>query len=122
MSDQPRVNTCQKCGNGFLFTATYDHLLARRGHQVIVPVLCPTCYLAEGPLPKDRGEVKWFSPHKHYGFILTEAGEEVFFHQSQLLDENGSWVREGVAVCFHLHYPLKGPEALNVEPCQEQQH
>jgi CspA family cold shock protein len=122
MSDQPRVGTCQRCGSGFLFTATYGHLLARRGHYVIAPVLCPTCYLAEGPLPKRRGEVKWFNHHKRYGFILTDDGEEVFFHQSQLVGANGGQVREGVTVRFHLHYPAKGPEALNVELCDEQRH
>jgi CspA family cold shock protein len=65
--------------------------------------------------PKEGGKVKWFNPRKRYGFIATDGGDEVFFHQEQLLDEGGRAPREGQAVRFHLHFPRKGPEALNVE-------
>jgi len=80
-------------------------------------VLCTTCFLKGGPLPKRRGKVKWFSPHKHYGFITTGEGEEVFFHQHQLL--GGKEVREGQMARFHVRYSVKGPEALNVELVEE---
>lgn len=106
---------CQRCGRGFLLTDTYLDLLERHNAREIVPVSCPTCFLGKGPLPKDRGEIKWFNARKHYGFITTEGGEEVFFHQKQVVEENGVRLQEGQAVRFHLHYPLKGPEALNVE-------
>jgi CspA family cold shock protein len=71
--------------------------------------------LKEGPVPKQRGRIKWFSPRKRYGFIATEDGKEIFVHQDHLLEENGRAPREGQTVRFHLHYPPKGPAALNVE-------
>ena len=114
-SNESQLIVCLRCGRGFVLTRTYLHLLERRGVRVVVPVLCPTCFLLAGPLPKHRGEVKWFNPRKRYGFIVTEAGDEVFFHQEQLLEDNDQAPRQGQTVRFHLHYPARGPEALNVE-------
>jgi CspA family cold shock protein len=81
----------------------------------VEPVLCPNCFLKKGPLPKERGKVKWFNPHKHYGFIVTEEGEEVFFHQRQMLEGTADETQEGQTARFHVRYAAKGPEALNVE-------
>ena len=115
----PRSNakavTCQRCGSGFIVTDTHRDLLLRRQVKVIVPVLCPTCFVTRGPLPKQRGEVKWFNPGKHYGFIVDESGEEIFFHQEQLLVGKRSNLPSGQKVCYHVRYRVKGPEALNVE-------
>jgi CspA family cold shock protein len=115
MSREILSATCQQCGCGFVLTDTYLDLLERRGARVVVPLLCPTCFLTVGPLPKHEGEVKWFNPRKHYGFIVSEEGEELFFHEHQILGNNGLRLQEGQPVRFHRHYPIKGPEALNVE-------
>jgi CspA family cold shock protein len=115
MPTQLETDTCQRCGRGFVLTTSYLDLLERRGFKVVKPVLCPTCFVGNGPQPKERGAVKWFSSHKHYGFIVVEGGEEAFFHQQQFVDERFQELHEGRAVCFHLHYAIKGPEALNVE-------
>jgi CspA family cold shock protein len=96
-------------------TTTYLDLLARRNVQVIAPALCPTCFMRNGPQPKQHGEVKWFSQRKHYGFIVSDSGEELFFHQQQIVGSDGGNPQEGQPVRFHVHYPFKGPEALNVE-------
>jgi len=117
MSNQHEAAICQRCGRGFMLTATYRNLLDRRGAKVVTPVLCTTCFLKDGPLPKQRGRVKWFSPRKHYGFIVTAKGEEVFFHQHQLLGDNE--VHKGQTALFHVRYSVKGPEALNVELVEE---
>lgn len=119
MSRRLRSATCQQCGSGFVLTETYDDLLERRGARVVIPLLCPTCFLTAGPMPKQQGEVKWFNPSKHYGFIVSEEGEELFFHERQLVEEGDTQPREGEAVLFHTHYPIKGPEALNVELISE---
>ena len=115
MGDNLRVIVCQRCGRGFVLTATYRGFLRRWGRDVIMPVLCPSCFLEAGPLPKERGEVKWFSSRKHYGFITMGDGEDVFFHQEQLLREGGAAPQEGQAARFHLRQAPKGLEALNVE-------
>jgi CspA family cold shock protein len=78
-------------------------------------MLCTTCFLKIGPLPKQKGEVKWFSPRKRYGFIVTNDGEDVFVHQQQILNKAGKHPHEGQGVRFHVHQTPKGPEALNVE-------
>jgi CspA family cold shock protein len=119
MSNQLQTATCQRCGTGFILTATYHDLLARQGVEEIVPALCPTCFVNRGPLPKKGGEVKWFSPHKQYGLIVSDEGEEVFFHQQQLLEEDGRAPHARQRVHFHVRYPVKGPEALNVELVEE---
>ncbi len=115
MGDTLKIIVCQRCGRGFVLTATYRSFLVRWGRQVIVPVVCPTCFLEAGPLPKERGEVKWFSPRKHYGFITSEEDGDVFFHQQQLLEDRGVTPQEGQLARFHMGYSPKGPEALNVE-------
>jgi CspA family cold shock protein len=115
MTNQPQTVTCERCGSGFVLTTGYLNLLSRRNVKVIVPMLCPTCFLRNGPQPKQRGEVKWFSPRKRYGFIVSEEGEEIFFHEQQLLGDDETGPRGGQPVRFHVHYAIKGPEALNVE-------
>jgi CspA family cold shock protein len=115
MRGELNVIVCQRCGRGFVLTATYRDFLTRWGRQVIVPVLCRTCFLGAGPLPKEQGKVKWFSPRKHYGFITAEGSGDVFFHQQQLLETVDSAPHEGQSARFHVRYSSKGPEALNVE-------
>lgn len=113
--DQLQVIVCQRCGRGFVSTLTYRGFLARWGRHVVIPVLCPTCFLEAGPLPKERGKVKWFSGRKHYGFITVGEEKDVFFHQQQLVEGVDNGPQEGQTVLFHVRYSPKGPEALNVE-------
>ncbi len=115
MQGELQVEVCQRCGRGFVLTHTYRGYLERWGRPVIVPVLCPTCFLQAGPLPRKRGEVKWFSPRKRYGFIAVGADEDVFFHEEQLLGKAEVAPRAGQHVRFHVRQSSKGPEALNVE-------
>ncbi len=115
MSDQVEVLVCQRCGRGFVLTSTYLDLLARRGVYVHRPVLCPTCFTRKGPLPKQCGRVKCFDSREHYGFITTGEGEDIFFHQRQILGKSRNEVHEGQAARFHVGYSSNGPEALNVE-------
>ena len=46
---------------------------------------------------------------------MGEAGEEIFFHQEQLLVEKLSKLPDGQKVRYHVRYRAKGPEALNIE-------
>ncbi|OGW23902.1 MAG: cold-shock protein [Nitrospinae bacterium RIFCSPLOWO2_12_FULL_47_7] len=62
------------------------------------------------------GTVKWFSDKKGYGFIQSEAGEDVFVHFSAILGEGYKTLREGQAVEFELGTGPKGPQANNVKP------
>jgi len=116
MSNETQVHICQRCGRAFMLTDDYVQFLAKQGKKEITPVLCLTCMWHKGQLPKERGHVKWFSSRKHYGFIKAEKGEEIFFHQDQILtNKGGRRPQDGQAVRFHIRGTVKGPEALNVE-------
>jgi CspA family cold shock protein len=115
MSEQSRVAICQRCGVGFLVTLNYLDQIRRWGARVSVPQLCGRCFHRKGPAPKRRGTVQWFDRRKRYGFIVDEQGERIFVHQNALYGTNGSRPHEGQSVLYHVHYAIKGPEALNVE-------
>jgi CspA family cold shock protein len=115
MSDELRVIECQRCGRGFVLTETHLNMLARRRVKVVIPLVCPTCFYKAGTPPKRQGEVKWFDERKHYGFIVTEEGEEVFFHERQIVEDGGGETDQGHTVRFHTRQGAKGVEALNVE-------
>ena len=119
MRKKGRVLTCQQCGKGFIMTSNYAQFLARCGERVIVPTRCLRCYWKAGSSPKVYGKVQWFDPRKKYGFLVTGNDQEVFFHQNQLVGDNGVIPEEGQDAWFHIRYAVKGPEALNVELTHE---
>ena len=61
-----------------------------------------------------RGKVKWFSDQKGYGFITTEAGNDVFVHHSEIQGEGFRTLEEGQEVEFELKTGDKGLNAQNV--------
>jgi CspA family cold shock protein len=119
MSDQMTVVVCERCGTSFILSANYRDWLARRGVKVIQPMLCMTCFMKIGPLPKQHGVIKWFNPDKNYGFISIEEGEDIFFHQQQIVGDKDHETYEGQTARFHVRYAEKGPRALNIELLEE---
>ena len=115
MSEQSQSAVCHRCGIGFLVTPTFLDQVRRWGTRVSVPQLCTRCFRRKGPLAKQHGTVQWFDRRKRYGFIIAEHGERIFLHQNALYEANGSMPYEGESVLYHVHYVIKGPEALNVE-------
>jgi CspA family cold shock protein len=115
MTTLPKTAVCQRCGRGFVVISSYRDLLERRGIKVKVPVTCATCFRKDGPLPKSRGKVKWYSGRKHYGFITTEEGRDVFLHQEQIISDESLEPQPGQIIRFHVKAAPKGPEALNAE-------
>jgi len=61
-----------------------------------------------------RGQVKWFSNLKGYGFILMDDGSEVFVHHSLIGGEGYKTLKEGEVVEFDLKETDKGKQAHNV--------
>ena len=59
-----------------------------------------------------KGTVKFFNNSKGFGFIKsTETGEDIFVHNSGLIDE----IRENDNVQYQTEQGLKGLNAINVE-------
>ena len=61
-----------------------------------------------------KGTVKWFSNHKGYGFIASEAGKDVFVHHSVIQGEGYKSLEEGQQVEFEVQQGPKGEQATNV--------
>ncbi|MBU5439067.1 cold-shock protein [Tissierella sp. MSJ-40] len=61
-----------------------------------------------------KGTVKWFNATKGYGFISTEAGEDVFVHYSAITSDGFKTLEEGQQVEFEIVQGEKGPQATNV--------
>jgi CspA family cold shock protein len=63
---------------------------------------------------RNTGTVKWFNDAKGYGFITTQAGEDVFVHFSAIQSQGFRTLAEGAQVEFDLIQGPKGLQAANV--------
>ena len=61
-----------------------------------------------------RGTVKWFSDKKGFGFILTEEGETLFVHHSDLVQDGRRTLETGQKVEFEVEQDDKGTHAARV--------
>lgn len=61
-----------------------------------------------------QGKVKWFNAEKGFGFIETEAGNDVFVHFSAIQSEGFKTLDEGQNVEFDVVDGNRGPQAANV--------
>ena len=63
----------------------------------------------------NNGTVKFFNVSKGFGFIVTEAGDEVFFHKSNVKNTGFRDVlSQGDTVTFELKDEQKGKRAYNI--------
>lgn len=78
-----------------------------------------------GPPPaageRETGSVKWFNRSKGFGFIIRDAGGEIFVHQRSIrADDSGDGrrpaLRDGQAVTFLVVERDKGLQAEDVAP------
>ncbi|KPK84999.1 MAG: hypothetical protein AMJ81_04360 [Phycisphaerae bacterium SM23_33] len=60
------------------------------------------------------GRVKWFDPKKGYGFIVGEAGQDVFVHYTSIQGEGFRALKDGETVTYELVKGQKGDQAKNV--------
>ncbi len=60
------------------------------------------------------GKIRTLRGDKGFGFIKDDAGQEYFFHQSAVMGETISDLREGDSVEFEVGQGPKGPRAESV--------
>lgn len=61
-----------------------------------------------------KGTVKWFNAEKGYGFIVSESGEELFAHYSQIQIDGYKTLNENEQVEFDVITESRGPQASNI--------
>lgn len=62
------------------------------------------------------GTVKWFNPHKHYGFIVPDqAGQDVFVHLVAIEESGLTGLAKDQRVRIDVEQGPKGPYAARVE-------
>ena len=54
----------------------------------------------------DNGTVKFYNSLKKYGFIISDNGQEVFFHLNDVI--NGRLLESGNIVSFEIENTTKG--------------
>ncbi len=62
-----------------------------------------------------KGTVKWFDSNKGFGFIVSEEGEDIFFHHSDILQEGFKNLEDGQKVTFEKVQGEKGLQATEVK-------
>ena len=65
-------------------------------------------------MARSTGTVKWFNESKGFGFIASEAGQDVFVHDSAISGSGFKTLAEGQRVEFDVKPGQKGPQAENV--------
>lgn len=68
-----------------------------------------------------RGQVKWFSAEKGYGFITTSASPvDVFVHFSDIQMDGYKALKPEMVVEFEMRESGRGPSAQNVRPADDE--
>lgn len=60
------------------------------------------------------GNVKWFDTKKGYGFIIGDAGQDVFVHYTSIIGDGFRSLKDGEVVEYELVQGEKGFQARNV--------
>ena len=61
-----------------------------------------------------NGTVKWFNTNKGFGFLLTDDGQEVFVHYTDIISDGFRNLSEGESVRFIITDNGKGLRAAKV--------
>jgi CspA family cold shock protein len=120
MTYRDTLVTCAQCGREFVFRVEQQREQAERGEEVTVPGTCPACRQRVTYGGKLHGRVKWFESSKGYGFIVQDAGDEIFFHRSNVVQVDGEipQLEEGQEVLYEVTETPKGRAATQIQAYQ----
>jgi len=93
------------------------HLMRAGVIAVAVGIGAATAGAGVASAASDYGVIKWYNAQKHYGFISSPDGSEVFFHELDVLQTGQGGPRvllEGTRVTFNRVLGRKGYEAQGV--------
>ena len=84
-----------------------------------MPTLCLNKYLFKilrdnSMSDREIGHVKWFNEKKGFGFIINQAGEDVFVHYKDIQGVGFKTLQEKEEVSFSLDRGPKGLKAQEV--------
>ncbi len=66
-------------------------------------------------MERTQGKVKWFNDQKGFGFILGDAGQDIFVHHTAIVSDGFRTLKEGEPVEFDCEPGPKGLKAVNVK-------
>ena len=69
-------------------------------------------------MSKTTGTIKWFDNAKGFGFLINEAGEDVFVHYREIIGEGYKTLIEGQKVEYIETTGSKGLLATEVTPVE----
>ncbi len=108
---------CERCGIAFLWSSEEQRHATRQGNSRELPRLCPGCRHLLPPPGFRRGLVKWYSPRRRYGFVVSDDGTELFTHRSHFVSGLGT-LHSGDLVEFRVLEEARGPVAVDVRLLQ----
>jgi ribosomal subunit interface protein len=73
----------------------------------------------KAPGPRVAGTIARLFPDRGYGFILTDDGEEVYFHRNALHELDFASLPLGFPVELEIEQGVRGPQASRVFPVGE---
>lgn len=117
----PRVDrllSCRQCGIEFLTTLMEQKQQIADTASANPDQLCPGCRVLNALTARRQGCIRWYDPHKGYGFIHEEDGSEVFLHASAFRDNRLMHPRPGQVVTYRVEQTAKGPLAAEVESAE----
>ncbi len=62
-----------------------------------------------------EGKVKWYNKKKQYGFIESQGIEDVFFHESSIVDHGFFGLAKEDRVSFEIRQTERGRQAFKVK-------
>jgi len=68
-----------------------------------------------------KGTIRRLMRSRGYGFIATDEGKDVFFHQTALQGLDFDSLKEGQPVEFETEEGPKGPRAVNITASEKTQ-